>query len=188
MKLSSIFATSLLTIVAAGSCSMVGAKEHQRHLRRDLSSNSDKGGDRGGRTFTAIGSGDQEVPAISSDTSARVRLSFDAGYTEVNYKVQVFDGKAITQIHLHCGMAGSNGPLIAILFNVAPTAGPGGVDLNGKAESGFLTNEDINEVECGNINISNVASLQEAVLQRMVYLNVHSEANPSGEVRGQFFL
>ena len=35
--------------------------------------------------------------------------------------------------------------------------------------------------------INNIASLYAAILVGKIYLNVHSEANPGGEVRGQIF-
>ena len=49
----------------------------------------------------------------------------------------------------------------------------------GSGDSGF---EDIEA--CGVI-INKIVSLYESVLQRKIYLNVHSEAYPDGEVRGQ---
>jgi hypothetical protein len=45
-------------------------------------------------------------------------LTVDPGFTEMRYKLQVFDGVQITQAHLHCNETGSNGPVVAFLFPV----------------------------------------------------------------------
>ena len=51
-----------------------------------------------------------------TDTTASLRLAFDPGFTEVKYDLDIYDGDAITQAHLHCGIAGSNGGVLAIIF------------------------------------------------------------------------
>ena len=75
---------------------------------------------------------------------------------------------------------------VAFLFNVAPLPGPGGVDVNGALERGVLTNPDIIDGACG-VAVNNIASLLAAIRDGIIYVNVHSEGNPPGEVRGQIF-
>ena len=100
----------------------------------------------------------------------------------------VLSGKSISQAHLHCAPAGINGPVVAVLLNVANIGEPG-KDFNGNAADGeieIIDNDAENDPVCG-IPINTLASLYEAILQRRIYLNVHSEANPSGETRAQLF-
>lgn len=143
-------------------------------------------------TISASATGAQEVPPVDTITVAYLDMEFNPGFLGASYDVSIFRGVAVTQGHLHCGKAGSNGPVLATLFDLAPIEGPDGVDFlagsAGSAGSGTLTSEDLIPQECGDVNISNLASLYEAILQRLVYVNVHTEANPSGEARGQIFL
>lgn len=141
--------------------------------------------------FRASLDGAQEVTlpgpinGVETDTTASIRLTFNRALSQAEFRLRVRNGVAITQAHLHCGRAGENGPVVVFLF------GPdGGVDVNGTLESGTLTNTGITEVgaDCvPNIGrpINNIASLLSAILDGLVYANVHSVANPPGVVRGQ---
>lgn len=149
--------------------------------------------------FRAGLSGDQEVSGpspvapqgVDTDTTGRARFSVDRAFTRMSFIVEVFDGVAITQAHLHCAPAGANGSIAVFLFDVAPIPGPGGIAIDGILAQGTLTNADIepgidfasNEA-CG-VPINNIASLVAAMLAGRIYVNVHSEEEPSGVVRGQ---
>ncbi len=65
-----------------------------------------------------------------------------------------------TMAHFHRGPVGQNGPVVESMTIVAGVAAAG--------TWSDLTNEDLNDLASGNI-----------------YLNVHTEANPAGEIRGQ---
>lgn len=162
-------------------------------MRSSSSSSSDNVFVPMGRPFRVdniIASGDQEVPSVESDTSASLYLKFDAAFTQVHFNLGIMDGTAITQVHLHCAGAGVNGPVITTLLNGdIPVPGPGGIDIDNENFKGTVTNAMINPTMCegSDLMVNNVASLYEAILQRQVYLNVHSEGNPPGEVRAQIF-
>ena len=138
-------------------------------------------------SFNAQASGDQEVPPTITSTRGKIKLNFDRALSKVDFVLTVKDGVAVTQAHLHCGRAGSNGPVVAFLFNGAPVPGPGGIDVDGLLARDTLTNESIVPGPCGDFNIVNIASLFAAMRDGIIYLNVHSEGNPPGEVRGQIF-
>jgi hypothetical protein len=142
-------------------------------------------------TLSTAMSGAQEVspPAppggVVTVTVGKVELRFDAGLTKTDFRLDVFRGTAVTQAHLHCAPAGVNGPVVAFLFpfNAA------GVNVNGTLARGTLTNADIiptSGAPCGQ-DLNNIASLLDAIQRGRVYANVHTVANPPGEVRGQVF-
>ena len=75
-----------------------------------------------------------------------------------------------TGTHLHVGYHGENGPVALVL---TPTMGAS--NLEGTFEANNNTFSLANGLD----------TLVEAMKERRVYVNVHSENNPSGEVRGQ---
>ncbi len=132
-------------------------------------------------------SGAQEVPAVTgTSTSGSVRLIFDAALSEIRYGLIVRSGTAVSAAHLHCGRAGINGPIVAFLY-AGPTR-----NVDGLLALGIIENADIDPQTCGpapgvEFPVNNVASLFQAAREGLIYANVHTDANPSGEVRGQVF-
>jgi hypothetical protein len=131
--------------------------------------------------FKTIATGAQQTTAIDTSTTAELHMEVDRGFTAMDYELDVNSGTMITQAHLHCEAAGSNGPVVVWLFP-APDgpAGPG-IDVDGRLSEGTFTNDDIVDNTCG----TNIVSLFESMKKGMVYVNVHSVAHQSGEVRGQ---
>lgn len=124
-------------------------------------------------------SGDQEVPPVETDTSGTAKFRINPGSDEINFQLKVKDGVdllAVAGAHVHCAPAGANGPVVAFL--APPVAG--GVDGKLKV-SGTITVADIVNEACGATVDELVASMQAG----QAYVNVHSSANPPGEVRGQ---
>jgi len=92
----------------------------------------------------------------------------------VDYQIIVSSMTGITMAHIHSGAAGVPGPIVVTLFQTStPTA----------AMNGILTN--------GSITATNVPtgvtleSLKTLLLSGNSYVNVHTTANPAGEIRGQ---
>ena len=133
--------------------------------------------------ITADASGKQEVPSVFTSTSGSLSLNFRSDLRNVLYDLFVFDGVDIVAAHLHCGEAGTNGPVVAALFG-------GFTASDGLLATGILRNGDIFEqsAEACGVPISNIASLLAAIRKDLIYLNVHSLENLGGEVRAQIFL
>ena len=132
--------------------------------------------------FLAIASGGQSRPDPVM-TDATCIGSFRAKGENLKYKVKCFNIEGITQVHLHLGTAQSGGPFVAFAFPIGEPTGPvNGVIRrdNGDKSSGNLRPEDlVNDFEGAPI-----ASLIERMRTDGVYLNVHTDGNPGGEVRG----
>ena len=149
--------------------------------------------------FEALLTGDQEVveplsitpppsPGLETLTTANLTIEFDEGLTQAVFTLDVLDAVGVTQAHFHCGRPGANGPVMVFLFPVGgPPPGPG-VDVDGPLSNGTLTNANFRPADCLTTigrPVNNIASLFFAMRDGLIYANVHTLANPAGEVRSQ---
>ena len=125
-------------------------------------------------------SGAQEVPPVST------RASGVGGYT-VGEELITFTHRFrrlenLAMAHLHLGAAGENGPVVVNLL-------PENFDSLNRGQrrrlervlSGRITAEDL----VGPLAGRPLAELAAAIREGGVYVNVHTERNPAGEIRGQ---
>ncbi len=143
--------------------------------------------------FEATLTGDQEVVfddqenfvpgGTGSAAIGRINADFDAGYTalDVNLGVERLSN-AFAAAHFHCGRPGENGPIVFGMVN------PGRLAFDGRAVTGRLTNADYTGEDCTEIigrPVNNLVSLAFAMRDGLIYVNVHTDAFPDGEIRGQ---
>lgn len=117
---------------------------------------------------------------IDTTSCGRVWLWFAANFDSVRYRVEVFQGKRITGAYLHAAPAGYEGAAVAVLFE--SLADP--VDVNGHLVEKVLHNGDLIPCVDGPINIAELYTL---VRDSAVYVDITSQAYPSGVLRGQIF-
>jgi hypothetical protein len=142
------------------------------------------------RNFTVPLSGDEEVPP--RDTRARGVAIFqlnDAG-TELAYRLIVANIENVVASHIHIGVAGTNGPVVAFLYGNVP---PGGGRIQGVIAEGTITAVGL----VGPLAGHSLADLITAIEAGNAYVNVHTNDGvdpsntgpgdfPGGEIRGQF--
>lgn len=128
--------------------------------------------------FQARLSGDNEVPAVATDTAGRAEVLVSKDRKSAEYTLRVENGVRVTQSHFHCGPAGVNGPVIVFLAGFhAP-----GWDVDGKwVDNATVTDANVVNPACG----TTLAEIFEQARAGNVYVNVHSVAHPGGEARGQ---
>lgn len=126
-----------------------------------------------GSNFAAPMSGDQEVPAV--DTRGTGVGTFKLRDEGLVFKVNVANLEDIVAAHIHCGAAGVNGPIGVTLFSDGP------VTVNGTLAQGTIAEPDPGN-DCGWADLEAVV---EALESGDTYVNVHTVANPGGEIRGQ---
>ena len=133
-----------------------------------------------GQTFLAFMTGGQEVPPVVTDTTGLAVVLVNDDSSEASFALKVNDGKAVIVSHIHCAAAGMDGPAVAFLSGEVP----GGHNVNGWwIINAALTDANIVNTACGN----NLKELAIEMASGNAYVNVHTVANPGGEVRGQFF-
>ena len=110
------------------------------------------------RCFEASPAGAEVVPAVDTTATGAVKLVLTGrNRTTLRYEIAV-DGLSgpATEAHIHTGAAGTNGDVVHMLDHEA---------LKGKVE---ISEDDIANLEAGNY-----------------YVDIHTQANPGGEIRGQ---
>ncbi len=146
----------------------------------DDDDDDDDDGDDDEIEFKALLDGSQEVPPVESAGSGKAEFELEDGKLE--FELDVADLVGVIQAHIHVGPAGENGPVVAFLFGPADPP----IDVGDKTEiaEGDITDEDI--IERPDIGFDGtLASLVEQMLAGNTYVNVHTEANRPGEIRGQ---
>lgn len=112
-------------------------------------------------TFTTTINGANEVPANTSTATGTGTFKYD----KTTYKLSgtvTFSGMTATSSHIHKGAAGEAGPVVIPLDVTAPVTSP-------------IT-----------LEATVLDSTQRAdLMKNLYYVNIHSEAFPGGEIRGQ---
>jgi hypothetical protein len=110
--------------------------------------------------FKGTLSGGAEVPPVTSAATGTATVNFDPATKQITYSVTYsrLSGPA-GAAHIHCGAAAGANAGVAVKFDnpASPISG-----------SATLTDAQIADLEAGKC-----------------YVNVHTEANKSGEIRGQ---
>jgi Cu/Zn superoxide dismutase len=121
----------------------------------------------GNLLFTARFSGAQEVPLVDTDATGVGSFFLNASMDTlcVTITVNGLSGD-IVGAHIHEGMVGMNG---GVLVNFTD-------NIEGNSIKSTLTGEAI------------TPELLEAMFNEGLYFNIHTEDNPSGEIRGQIIL
>lgn len=148
------------------------------------------------RVAFALADGFQETPAaIFTTGKAFIRL-VDKGEDGIEYFFDFHNLQGDIEMsagaHIHFGRPGVNGGIIAFICGTEAVPGPPDTPLcfsdgNGNGSiHGIITAQDILPIEDQNFPGQSLSALRYAVLKGSAYLNVHTDAFPSGEIRGNF--
>jgi hypothetical protein len=126
--------------------------------------------------FTAYLTGDAEIPPVITNGTGRIVFNLDREADEMLYFINVEGLEGILQAHIHQGDDNVNGDIVVWLFN----AGEPTDEIHGELVSGSFTAEDF----IGPLQGKNMSDLVDAIKNGQAYVNIHTEANLLGEVRG----
>jgi len=116
--------------------------------------------------------GSEEVPPVTTDGSGSLELKIARDGSQIRYKLAVEGLTNVLFAHIHVGPPGVNGPVILNLATSSFTE-----------IEGDLTAADLAPAPAQGIN--NFADAIAAIEDGGTYSNVHTAANPGGEIRGQ---
>ena len=129
-------------------------------------------------TLNATLSGGNEVPAVVTGSAGTAVVTWNTATRTGTYRVEVYNMPVgTTASHIHVGADNVGGPVV-INFAV-----PAGGISNDYALSGTFACSDV--VARAAQGINSCDDFEQALLLNNTYVNVHSTANPGGEVRGQ---
>ncbi len=121
------------------------------------------------QTFTTTLAGANEVPAVTTAATGSVTATLDGTTLVVTGSFSGLESDYASNIgtHLHGGSAAENGPVVVPLT----------VALDGDNRGGTL------EAAANTYTVRE--TFADSIRAGLVYVNVHSQGNPSGEIRGQ---
>ncbi|MCF6408803.1 CHRD domain-containing protein [Pseudalkalibacillus salsuginis] len=134
--------------------------------------------------FIARLKGENEVPPVNTEAFGIAKFVTNTRRGQIRFFLQVKDIRNLVQAHIHFGARGQNGPVLVFLFgaDLATLEEQNGLTTKRGTVTGIITNEDI---VSNDIGVRNVNDLIELMCEGLTYVNVHTEQNPEGEIRGQ---
>ncbi|MFN3950810.1 MAG: CHRD domain-containing protein [Thermaurantimonas sp.] len=116
--------------------------------------------------FDASLDGTQEVPPVMTNASGSATLMLNTTFDTLWYDVAANNlSGPITGAHFHNAAVGNNG---GVVFDMSP-------DIMGNRITGKITGASL------------TTSLVNKFLRGEIYINLHTSANPNGEIRGQVY-
>jgi hypothetical protein len=127
-------------------------------------------------TVKALLSGANEVPGVSTGAHGAATVTLNRTTGEVAWVVDVYNlPTGITAAHIHVAAPGTNGPVV-VDFRPQPTIVSGDFRLEGKSST-------INPAPAS--GILSMEDLLFSAAAGAAYVNVHTQTNGGGEIRGQ---
>lgn len=118
----------------------------------------------------------EETQKPKSKASGKAEFKLTKDGKTLYYKLEVKNLVDATAAHIHLAKKGENGPPIVGLFSEEKKG-----KFSGKLAEGAISDKDL----IGPLQGKTVQDLIHVFEAEQAYVNVHTEANPDGEIRGQ---
>jgi hypothetical protein len=124
-------------------------------------------------TITVNLTGDEEVPPVQTEATGIAEFT-PMGMDSIGYSINATNIEGTTAGHVHQGAKGENGPVVVTLFKYD-------TPMNEVSENGTITADKLEGPMAG----KQISDLAAAGGNGTLYVNIHTEKNPNGEIRGQ---
>jgi len=122
--------------------------------------------------------GDIAPTGVLTGAVGLAEFTVDVARGEVSFEVNLFNlSTRVTAVHVHVGSIGVGGPIV---FDLRPTSQSGDFDV-----TGTLRATDV--MSLPDLGIRTAEDAVQALFLGATYIDVHTERNPDGELRGQIF-
>jgi hypothetical protein len=118
------------------------------------------------QTFTAKLSGKDEVPPVNTQATGTAQLQLSSDGKELNYDLSTTSLQGFMMAHIHQGKSGENGQPITTPLQMG---------------KGKITSSDLQ----GSLAGKQISDLVDLMKNGGAYVNVHTNQNQNGEIRGQ---
>jgi hypothetical protein len=146
----------------------------------------DETGQQQEREFSANLTGLAELPPVMTNASGQATFTLNEDGDEVSYDLEVQDVEGVVSAHIHWGNPLRNGPILVTLYDDnEPTD-----EVDGSLTDGDFTSVDVvaelpeREARVWQTLGQNMSGLITLMEEGRTYVNVHTLANPAGEIRG----
>lgn len=121
--------------------------------------------------------GDQEVPPNDSRAQGQLTLKLSDDGQSIDFKLTIANIEDVRAAHLHVAPSDSTGPVVVNLYTGPKKEGR----YQGRLAEGTFTSADL----VGPLQGQTLADLVAAIEAGRIYVNVHTDAYPPGEIRAQ---
>lgn len=128
-------------------------------------------------SFGAFLTGTEEVPPVAASGAGSARFEVVNNGMGIKYEIRVANTTGIVAAHIHKAAIGENGPVMINLIANQPASGL----ENGLIVEGILTAQDLRPM----FSSDNLNDLIANLNSGMAYVNLHTQSNPGGQIRGQ---
>ena len=129
------------------------------------------------KSFKAKLMGNESTPAVKTKAKGDAEFKLGKDGKELSYKLKVKNIVNVSAAHIHKGKKGENGPVIANLFAGPKKEG----NFKGDLADGMIMEKDL----MGELQGKPFDALIQLIKSGGAYVNVHTDAHPDGEIRGQ---
>ena len=130
--------------------------------------------------FRAALTGSEEVPAVTTTASGTSEFTLSRTNDTLFVNVTVNGLSNVRFGHFHAGARGANGGVVAFLVDPPTLTGV----QNGRIGKQFITAANLS----GSLANQPLTALVDQLRAGNIYVNLHTDANPGGELRGQVAL
>ena len=118
------------------------------------------------QTFTAKLSGKDEVPPVNTQATGTAQFQLSSDGKDLNYDLSTTNLQGFMMAHIHKGKSGENGQPITTPLQMG---------------KGKITSSDLQ----GSLAGKQISDLVDLMKNGGAYVNVHTNQNQNGEIRGQ---
>ena len=129
------------------------------------------------KSFKANLMGEDSVPPVKSKAKGDSEFKLSKEGKELSYKLKVKNILNASAAHIHKGKKGETGPVIVNLFAGPKKEG----QFKGNLANGTIMAKDL----MGELQGKPLDALMQLIASGDAYVNVHTDAYPDGEIRGQ---
>lgn len=143
-----------------------------------------------GNRYSATLIAAQENPALAAPGMGRIVVDIDERAGEIAYTLSFSGLSDVRQSHIHFEKPALNGGIMLWLCNSATNPGPTPgttppCPVDSGTVSGVLTASDVRPIAAQQLTAGDFAKAVELIRTGFGYANVHTGANPGGQIRGQ---